>query len=236
MFDDQKIIAIIPARGGSKGIPNKNIYPICQKPLIAYTIEAAKKSKYIDNVVVSTDSEKISEVSKQYGAKVPFLRPDILASDTAKTIDVLIDALDRLQKNNEKYHTLVLLQPTSPLRSTEDIDSAIELFFANECESLVSVSEVKINPVLIRKIVDGKACPILNQSSTVRRQDFEKYYRVNGAIYINKIDKLTGQTSLNDNSLAFIMPSSRSLDIDTPDDIKEAEKIISIKSNKQQEI
>lgn len=226
MFDNQEIIAIIPARGGSKGIPNKNIYPLCDKPLIAYTIEAAKKSKYIDSVVVSTDSERISEVSKQYGAKVPFLRPDILASDTAKTIDVLIDALDRLQKNNENYHALILLQPTSPLRSTEDIDSAIEYFFANECESLVSVSEVKINPVLIRKIVDGKACPILNQSSTVRRQDFEKYYRVNGAIYINKIDELTGQTSLNDNSLAFIMPVSRSLDIDSLMDITTAEEYI----------
>ncbi|MBP3197174.1 MAG: acylneuraminate cytidylyltransferase family protein [Butyrivibrio sp.] len=236
MFENKKIIAIIPARGGSKGIPNKNIYPLCDKPLIAYTIEAAKKSKYIDNVVVSTDSEKISEVSKQYGAQVPFLRPENLATDTAKTIDVLIDALDRLQKCDEKYHTLVLLQPTSPLRSTEDIDSAIELFFANGCESLVSVTEVNINPVLIRKIVDGKACPILNQSSTVRRQDFEKYYRVNGAIYINKIDELTCLTSLNDNSLAYIMPTSRSLDIDTQDDIKEAEKIISIKLNKQQEI
>ena len=136
------MLALIPARGGSKGIKGKNIIDINGKPLIAYTIEAGKQSKYIDDVVVTTDSEKIAEVSKKYGAEIPFMRPAEYAQDKSKTIVAVLHAIKELKRQDKVYDTLVLLQPTQPLRTSEDIDKAIELYFEKSCMSLVSVSEV----------------------------------------------------------------------------------------------
>ena len=135
MYKNKRILALIPARGGSKGIKDKNIIELCGKPLIAYSIDAAKNSKYIDDILVSTDSEKIAEVAKKYGARVPFLRPYELATDTSTTLDVVLHAIDYVNKEEKKYDTLILLQPTAPLRKTEDIDSAIEKFFLFEEKS-----------------------------------------------------------------------------------------------------
>ena len=221
MYKKNKILALIPARGGSKGIKNKNIVSVNGKPLIAYTIDAAKASKYIDYIYVSTDSEKIADVAIKYGALIPFMRDETLAQDTSKTIDAVMFSVNKFKEMGYDFDYLVLLQPTSPLRTGEVIDAAIEKLLASTYTSLVSVSKVDDNPVLIRSIDDNNCLvPILKQSSTVRRQDFKDYYRVNGAIYINKISELTLNTSLNDNLYAYIMPQDRSFDIDTMDDLK----------------
>ncbi len=216
MYKGKTFLAIVPARGGSKGIPYKNIALVNGKPLISYTLEAAKASKYIDMIYVSTEDEKIAKVVNDAGFEV-LKRPDELAGDTTKTIEVLVDIVAKLEKT---YDYLVLLQPTQPLREGWHIDEAIEKMIDNECSSLVSISPVSKHPVLIRSIGDdNKVKPLLNMSSTVRRQDFEKYYIVNGAIYINRVDDININTSLNDNEYGYIMDEKYDLDIDEPLDL-----------------
>lgn len=219
MYKNNKILALIPARGGSKGIKNKNIIDIMGKPLIYYTIQAAKESVYIDDIVVTTDDEVIANISIECGAKVPFLRPKQLAQDTSKTIDAVLHAILTLEQMGPKYDTLILLQPTQPLRTSEDIDKSIECFFCNGELSLVSVSEVDDHPLLIREIVDNKLLPLLLENSTCRRQDMKKYYRINGCIYINKVEEINSNTSFNDNLIPFIMKKSHSVDIDEVKDL-----------------
>lgn len=221
MINNLRILAIVPARGGSKGIKDKNIKEIEGRPLIAYTIEAAKRCEYIDEIVVSTDSEKIAKVAKKAGAKVPFLRPDELASDTARTIDVVLFTIEQLKLIGQEYDIVVLLQPTSPLRDEDDICGAIEKYVSCNMKSLVSVSEVSESPILMRQIVDETHMEkLLNINSTIRRQDMAKYYMVNGSIYINKIEELNSDTSLNDNVIPYVMDRSHSVDIDDYVDIE----------------
>lgn len=216
-----RILAIVPARGGSKGIKDKNIKEIEGRPLIEYTIEAAKRCEYIDEIVVSTDSEKIAKAAKKAGAKVPFLRPDELASDTARTIDVVLFTIEQLKLIGQEYDIVVLLQPTSPLRDEDDICGAIEKYVSCNMKSLVSVSEVSESPILMRQIVDETHMEkLLNINSTIRRQDMAKYYMVNGSIYINKIEELNSDTSLNDNVIPYVMDRSHSVDIDDYVDIE----------------
>ena len=224
-MNNNKILAIIPARGGSKGIKNKNIIPLNKEPLIYYTIKEALKVKNITDLIVSTDSEEISRISIELGASVPFLRPDNLASDSAKTIDVVIHSIEHMRKLGKNYDYVVILQPTQPLRRSWHIDEAIELIISKKETSLVSVSKVKEHPILIRKIDDnGYVRNLLNESSNKRRQEFENFYKVNGAIYINKVDEnLTKDTSLNDNKLAYIMDEKYDIDIDEPNDLYLAE-------------
>lgn len=224
VYKNQKILALIPARGGSKGIKDKNIIPLAGKPLIAYSIEAAKCSKYIDSIVVTTDNEKIAEVAKKYGARIPFLRPNELATDTSKTIDAVLHAIKTLKTMGETYNVLVLLQPTQPLRTTKDIDEAIGVYYENNENGLVSISPVDNSPLLIRSIgKDGKLVNLLPQSSTCRRQDMPAYYKVNGCIYINKVDEINEETSFNDNKVPFIMDKEHSIDIDALSDLYMAE-------------
>lgn len=216
MYNGKKILGLIPARGGSKGIPNKNIVDVAGKPLIAYTIEAATASKYLDNVVVTTDSEIIATVSREYGASVPFLRPPYLSTDESKTIEAVIHALHTLK---EQFDYLVLLQPTHPLRKTKHIDEAIEQLINSNQTSLVSVSKVIEHPILMRTIDhQGNLHSLLRQNSTVRRQDFQDIYIVDGSIYINKINELSNETSLNDNILSYIM-EDEVIDIDEEKDL-----------------
>jgi CMP-N-acetylneuraminic acid synthetase len=219
MYGDKKILAVIPARGGSKGIPHKNIVDLCGKPLIGYSIEAAFKSKYIDYVMVSTDDDKIAYISKQFGAQIPFMRPTELAADTSKTIDAILHTVDKLKEMHKTFDTLVLLQPTQPLRKSEDIDGAIEKYFECGEKSLASVSEVDDHPILIRTIENDELMPMLNCSSTCRRQDMPKYYKVNGCIYVNSIGELNERTSFNDNAIPFIMNKENSVDIDELSDL-----------------
>lgn len=224
MFNNQKILALIPARGGSKGIKDKNIVFLAGKPLIAYSIEAAKYSKYIDDIIVTTDSEKIAEISKQYGASIPFMRPIELATDTSKTIDAVLHTIQTLKTMGKEYDVLILLQPTQPLRTNKDIDESIEVYYKNKEDGLVSVSPVDDSPLLIRSInKDGTLVNLLSQNSTCRRQDMPKYYKVNGCIYINKIEELNENTSFNDNRIPFIMTKEHSVDIDEKSDLWIAE-------------
>lgn len=233
MLNDKKVLALIPARGGSKGIKDKNIIDLCGKPLLAYTIEEAKKSKYIDDIILTTDSEKIAEVGKLYGAEVPFIRPAQYATDLSKTIDAVIHAVEFLKSTNRYYDTLILLQPTTPLRTYEDIDGALDKYSEKGYKSLASVSIVQDHPILIRNISEtGELIHVINQNSTVRRQDMPIYYRINGCIYINEIFELSNVTSFNDNEVAYIMEKSHSVDIDEQVDLVMAEYYINNKEEK----
>ena len=228
MYKNKKFLAIIPARGGSKGIPNKNIMDICGKPLIAYTIEAGKKSKYIDEIVVSTDSHIIKEVAVQYGAKVPFLRPELLSDDSAKSIDLVLHAIDFYMSYNTYFDYVILLQPTSPLRTYAQIDEAIEKLMQSNGNSLVSVREADENPVLMRSIADGKLKEVISfQGPNLRRQDLPTFYIFNGALYINSIDMLVHKKSfIDEDTIPYVMSKESSVDIDTKLDAKLVEFII----------
>ena len=222
MLNNKTFLAVIPARGGSKGIPNKNIVDVHGKPLIQYTIDAALQSKYIDKVIVSTEDEAISNVAKKCGAEIPFIRPMELASDNAKTIDTVIHALKTMEQDGSKFDYVVLLQPTQPLREFWHIDESIEKILFSKTDSLVSVSKVNDHPILVRTLNDkDEVSRILEQNSTVRRQEFPDYYKVNGAIYINRVNEsFTEDTSLNDNKLAYVMDGKYDLDIDEPLDLE----------------
>ncbi|CAL7889495.1 acylneuraminate cytidylyltransferase family protein [Fusobacterium necrophorum] len=221
MYQNKKILAVIPARGGSKGIPKKNILEIEGIPLIAYTLQESQKSKYLDRTIISTDDLKIKEVAEQYGGEVPFLRPVELAQDTSKTIDCIVHAVDSLKKMGEEYDYVVILQCTSPLRKAWHIDEAIEMIVESKETSLVSVSEVEEHPILMRTLnQNGTLQNLLNVSSTVRRQDFPSFYKVNGAIYIQKLDNnFNLESNLNDGKLAYVMGKKYAIDIDTLLDI-----------------
>lgn len=231
MFHDKKIIAIIPARGGSKGIPNKNIVDVDGNPLIVYTINAAKESQYIDRIYVSTDSLEIADVCRANGVEVESLRPGYLATNEAKTLDTLKYTLNLLKSQNEYYDYVILLQPTQPLRSCLHIDEAISLIAAHEDASIISVSEVEDHPLFIRRINEsGKLESLIKTSSTVRRQDLPVYYKVNGAIYINKVsDIITQDISLNDNQIPYVMEKKFDLDIDTVEDLERLNWILNKK-------
>ena len=232
MYNGLKILALIPARGGSKGIKNKNIIDLCGKPLIQYTIDAAKGSKYIDDVVVSTDSEAIADVARKCGAEIPFLRPVELATDTSKSIDVVVHAVDFLKKQGREYDCVLFLQPTQPLRTVEDIDLAVDTFYSNGRKSLVSVCEVENHPILMRTINKGILEHLMNCGSDCRRQDMSDYYCVNGCIYINPIEDINRNLSQNDNIITFIMPVDHSVDIDEEIDLKKAEFYLSLQKKK----
>ncbi len=228
MYKNKKFLAIIPARGGSKGIPNKNIMDICGKPLIAYTIEAAKKSKYIDEFVVSTDSASIKVVAEKYGAKVPFLRPQELSSDTAKSIDVVLHTIDFYKNKNMNFDYILLLQPTSPLRTFKHLDEAIEKLIEANRNSLISVREVDENPVIMRTIQAGKLREVISFGGTnLRRQDLPAFYIFNGAIYINSSDMLVNEKKfVDEDTIPYVMDRESSVDIDTMLDAKLVEVII----------
>ncbi len=230
MYGEKRILALIPARGGSKGIPHKNVIPLAGKPLIQYTIDAGLKSRYIDYVLVSTDDREIAETAERCGARVPFLRPAELASDTAKTIDAVLHAVETLREAGETFDSLVLLQPTSPLRTAEDVDGAVERFYACGRQAVVSVSEVNDPPILTRIIEETpegeRLKPLLAGSSTCRRQDMPAYYRVNGSIYINAAETLNRDTSFNDNPVPYRMAKNHAVDIDEPADLALAEYLL----------
>lgn len=220
MYKGKSFLCIIPARGGSKGIPKKNIVLVNNKPLIQYTIDAALGSKYLDNIIVSTDDKEIADVSISLGASVPFLRPKNLATDEAKTIDSVIHAIEELKSVGKQYDYVVILQPTQPLRLSRHIDGAIEKIVLSNQESLVSISKVKEHPILMRIVNEkGELEKLLNINSTVRRQDFPTVYKVNGSIYINKVSCLDIDTSLNDNTFSYLMDEKYDLDIDEPFDV-----------------
>lgn len=207
-------MAIIPARGGSKGVPRKNIRELCGKPLIAWTIEEAQKSKYIDRLILSSEDAEIITVAKEWGCEVPFVRPQELAQDETPGVAPVIHALETLP---ERYDYVVLLQPTSPLRLAKDIDECLELFRKKEDVICVSVTEPEESPYWMYKITEKNALKslITDENKAVRRQDLPKVYVLNGAIYISKSSQLLkAKNFVFDGARAYIMPKERSIDID----------------------
>lgn len=227
----ERIIAIIPARSGSKGIKDKNIKLLNGKPLMAYTIEAAIKSGVFTDVLVSTDSLKYKEIAEQYGAWVPFLRTDDLSKDETSANDVIVDVLNTLKQIGKEYDSFMFLQPTSPLRDEKDIKKAVEIFCEKSANAVVSMCECENSPLLTRKLNENMCLDgFLSDLDKVRRQDLGKYYRLNGAIYMAKVDYfLSHKDFYKKNSHAYIMEKRKSIDIDDMDDLKLAE--IYIKEN-----
>jgi CMP-N,N'-diacetyllegionaminic acid synthase len=219
-----RILATICARGGSKGVPNKNIRLLNGKPLIAYTIECAKKYTKFDRIIVSTDSPKIAEIAKQYGADVPFLRPKELATDTSPKIPVLQHAVRYLeQEENDRYDLIVDLDPTSPLRTVEDIENCVNKMIEKNPNVVFSVTPAHKNPYFnMVEEKDGKVylCKKLDAPIT-RRQDAPTVYAMNASIYVYKKDFLLNTDSVfSDNTMAVVMPEERSIDIDRPIDFE----------------
>lgn len=219
---------IFPHGGGSKGVPRKNIREVSGKPLIAYSIEAARATGLFEMVFVSTDSQEIADVALAYGAEVPFLRYPEVAQDATKTIDSLVSDVRRLEAMGRSFDLVVLLQPTSPLRGAEDIVAAVKLYESRpDCGGVVSVSPVEEHPVLMRTLnADGTLKSLLGVPSTVRRQDMPPVYRVNGAIYVNAWKDIVPTLSLNDNPLAYVMDLTRAPEIDTMGDLKKVEGLL----------
>lgn len=226
MYKDKTFLAIIPARGGSKRLPRKNVLDLSGKPLIAHTIEAGLKSNYVDKVVVSSDDEEILEISKKFGAET-IKRPDNLANDTATTFDAIKHTIDN---NIDKYNYIVLLQPTSPLRNEKHIDEAIELLEIKNADAIISVCEMEHSPLWSNTLPqDGSMKGFLRDEVLNKRsQDLEKYYRLNGAIYICKTDKLLENKNflLKDNIFSYVMDRKNSVDIDEEIDFKITETIL----------
>ncbi|MDP8230768.1 MAG: acylneuraminate cytidylyltransferase family protein [Candidatus Gorgyraea atricola] len=229
MIQGKKVLSLISARGGSKRLPGKNIRDIAGKPLIAWTIEQAKNSKYIDRVIVSTDDRKISEVATRYGADMPFLRPWELAKDDSKGIDVAVHAIEWMEKNNTPYDLLILLQPTSPLRRSVDIDKAIESIFLKNASAIVSVCETEHHPFWANILPENGCMKNFLDKRIVNknRQELPLFYRLNGAIYIAYADYIKShKTFFGNKTYAYIMPTERSVDIDSEIDIKFAEFLL----------
>lgn len=218
MINNHTILGIIPARGGSKGVPRKNIRNIAGKPLISWTIEEAKKSKYIDRLILSSEDEEIISVAKTWGCEVPFIRPLELARDDTPGIEPVLHAL----KMCSGYDYVVLLQPTSPLRSNIDIDKCIELCIENNANSSVSVNEPDKSPYWMYNLdADGRMHQLIDtELSYTRRQELPKTYVLNGAVYVARAKwLLENKTFITEKTIAYIMPKERSLDIDTELDI-----------------
>lgn len=215
------VLALIPARGGSKGLPGKNVRNFCGKPLIAWTIEASLACPNIDRVVLSSDDEEIMSVARAYGCEVPFRRDASLAEDSSSTVDVVIDALDRCPE----AVTVVLLQPTSPLRTSEDISTALFLYQQSGAKSCVSVCEAAQSPYWMFSISNQDTLvPIIQDAVAHRRQELQTAYALNGAIYIADTEWLrTSRSFIDTKTIALVMPQSRSIDIDTLEDFELAE-------------
>ena len=212
------MLGVITARGGSKGLPGKNIRPLLGKPLIAWSIEHGKESHYIDAVVVSTDDEAIARIARASGAEVPFMRPAELASDTATTVDTLVHALDFLDARGRHYDILVLLEPTSPLREATDIDRALEALLANpKAESIVGVARVDAtHPAFLVRLDDGFIRPYAPQAFGVqRRQDLDDLFFFEGSVYAAYTASLrTRRGFYHEATLPFVVPKYKSFEVD----------------------
>ena len=229
MINGGQLLAIIPARAGSKRLPGKNTASICGKPLIAWSIMAALESKYVDRVIVSTEDDKTAAIAKLAGAEVPFKRPGYLATSSTPTIAVIKHALEELDLVSSSTEYLLLLQPTSPLRNSVHIDNAVESFQSNHADSVIGVTEVdhplewvvEVSEKLLMKSFAGL-------DPELRSQDYAKKYRINGAIYLTRVSRFIENNSffLVSNTYAYMMDEVASVDIDTELDFILAEALL----------
>lgn len=221
-------VALIPARGGSKGLKRKNIIDLAGSPLIAYSIQSALECNLIDRVIVSTDDEEIARTSVDFGAEVPFIRPDYLSNDTAKSIDVISHAIRKLEEEGTTVDNIVLLQPTSPLRTSEHITEALTLFFEKGRSPVVSVAEAQTHPFIVKKVVDQKLEDFVSDKPAItRRQDFEKLFQLNGAIYATTKEMVLEKNTIYDEVVyPYYMDKLSSVDIDDEYDLVYAETLL----------
>jgi CMP-N,N'-diacetyllegionaminic acid synthase len=232
MYDGFSLLALIPARSGSKGLPNKNVLDCAGKPLIEWTISAALGVSAIDDVLVSTDAEDIAEASRRAGATVPFLRPAKLATDDSSMLDVIRHAWEtHADADGRRFDYIVLLQPTSPLRTSAHISEAVEFYFKNrrsDDDTLASVYPVgQKHGWLMQTTGDGdyiRFCMDVS-SGNPQRQKLKPYYLPNGAIFVVRGGGLA-EGLYRDNTLPFVMDPSDSIDIDTHDDFRQAESLL----------
>ena len=231
MIDEQKILAVIPARGGSKGVPRKNIRPLAGKPLIGWTIDAAHDSRWVDKVITSTDDDEIAAIARSLGCDVPFMRPAHLAADHSPGAAPVLHALEALPG----YDYVVLLQPTSPLRTKLDIDACIERCSRLEADSCVSVTEIDQSPFwMFTMAADGKMRPFLTDEYLKgrQRQHLPRMLVLNGAVYVVQVEKfMSEKTFFFENTVGYEMPADRSLDIDKLWDFEIAEFVLQRKAD-----
>ncbi len=229
MIDGRSVLAIIPARGGSKGVPDKNVRLLQGKPLLAWTIEAALQSKYIDRLILSSDSDKILAIGREHGCETPFKRPAELSSDSAGSAEVVLHALKEIGPSN----LVVLLQPTSPLRTVEDIDATIELCVRSGASTATTITTAHQSPFHMYFRTDQNDSPseqykrILPATGAVRRQDQPQTYILNGAVYVLEANPFQASPYfVTDKTVYHLMPEERSVDIDTVLDFQYAELLL----------
>ena len=230
------MIAIIPARGGSKGLRKKNIARLFGKPLIAWTIETLLKAKNIQEIIISTDDDEIASVCKKYDVNIPFMRPPRLSQDTSLAIDVYKYTINRLNKDfGYNINDFLISLPTTPLKNSSDIDNAIDIFYTNKVDSVISCAAISHPLNWIISVDENKKITKLNNHLPVKkmmnRQENVSQYLPNGAIYILKLENIIKYNSYyTNNSLAYTMPRNRSVDIDTIDDLTYAEYLLQKKN------
>lgn len=224
MIDGERALGVIPARGGSKAVPRKNVREAGGQPLIAWTIAAAQASRHLDRTILSSDDPEIIEVARTHGCEAPFVRAASLAGDQTATLDVVLDALERCPG----YRWVVVLQPTSPLRTAGDIDGAIERCVEAGAPACVSVSPAQESPYWMYRLDDaGRLVPLLPDSRLVRRQDLPPVYHLNGAVYVARTDWLARvRAFINDETVGYEMPVDRSFDVDTERDFRLADALL----------
>lgn len=227
MLNGEKILAVTLARGGSKGVPKKNIRNLCGKPLISYTIQEASKSKYIDKYIISTDCQEVADVARMEGAEVPFLRPPELSGDTATSASALVHAVRFMEEKGEHYGYIVELMATNPLKKTNDIDGCIENAVINGYECCAAVHRIwDQHPARVKKIVDGVLIDFYPEIPESRRQDLEPpAYIRSGSIYVTKTAYLIKNKSRygSNSTASYILPEERVINIDEVDDFRLAE-------------
>lgn len=221
MIAEKKIVALIPARSGSKGLPKKNIIDFLGKPLLAWSIEAAKHSQYVDLVILSTDSQEIADIGLRYGAEAPFLRPQDISQDTSSSMELIKHAVEYIEKAySEKFDILVLLEPTSPLRTSIDIDLALEkLIEVENAKSLVSLGKVELQHATIQVGISNEGFVTLPLSTELlkhkKRQDLPENFFLDGSLYISYIHELLRhETFVHNKTVAFQMPKWKTIEID----------------------
>lgn len=225
MIGEARVLAVITARGGSRGLPGKNIRPLAGRPLIGWTIAAAHESALIDRTVLSTDDPAIADAARRCNCEVPFMRDAALAADDTSSIDVMLDVLDRIPG----YDIAVLLQPTSPLRTARDIDDAIRACVSSAAPSCVSVCEAEESPYWMYRLeADGRMNPLLaSPNNARRRQDLPAVHVLNGAVYVARVDVLRRERAfVVAGTVGYPMPKERSVDIDLEQDLLVAEKYL----------
>jgi pseudaminic acid cytidylyltransferase len=236
MSNTKRTLGLIPARGGSKRVSRKNIREFNGKPLIAHSIEQANSASSVDKTVVSTDDEEISAVAKDYGADVPFERPEELATDTATNTEVVSHAINWFEKEEEKFDLVCMLLPTNPFRAVSDINTATSQLVDSDTQSVIGVVEYDISPAFALEIKEGGLVePLLEEkyfTSKTRTQETPDYVHPNGSLYAAKIDAFRENNSFyTKKTVAHKMPPERSFDIDTERDLTIARAIIAEKEN-----